>query len=282
MTMRLLAIYRSATYSPGRHKNNDAAIMDATVEKLEANGWSVERLGERDVEAGIIPDADLYLNMCQGSAASAHLLDLEERGACILNRPSSVLGCHRHRLVRTLDAAGLPFPLTVMLPTVDAPLFETDLPEGDFWVKRGDVHAQEAADVVRTSRNALASVLQSFGDRGVKQVAVQAHVSGPVLKFYGVGDGSFFHAFREDGRPVDGDTVDLNVLRRLAVSAARAVGVRVFGGDAVVPSRTRPMLVDLNDWPSFAPVRDAAATAIAQLAEESAMQRTSVTPRSNR
>ena len=220
--------------------------------------------------------------MCQGSAASAHLLALEERGACIINRPSSVLGCHRHRLVRTLDAAALPFPLTVMLPTADAPLFETELPDGDFWVKRGDVHAQEAADVVRTSRDDLAAVLASFGARGVKQVAVQAHVPGPVLKFYGVGDGSFFHAFREDGRPVDGDTVDLNVLRRLAVAAARAVGVRVFGGDAVVPSRTRPMLVDLNDWPSFAPVRDAAATAIAALAEESALQRTPVSPRSNR
>ncbi len=113
-------------------------------------------------------------------------------------------------------------------------------------------------------------------------VAVQAHVPGGLVKFYVVGDGSFFHAFREDGRPVDGDTVDLNVLRRLAVAAARAVGVRVFGGDAVVPSRTRPMLVDLNDWPSFAPVRDAAATAIAQLAESSAMYGTSATPRSIR
>jgi hypothetical protein len=273
MTMRVLAIYRSATYSPGRHRNNDAAIMDATTARLADNGWSIERLGERDVEAGIIPDADLYLNMCQGSLASAHLLELEERGACILNRPSAVLGCHRHRLVRTLDASALPFPLTVMLPTIEAPLFETDLPEGDFWVKRGDVHAQEAADVVRTRHDQLASVLAEFGDRGVKQVAVQAHVPGPVVKFYGVGDGSLFHAFREDGRPVDGDTVDLNVLRRLAFAAARAVGLSVFGGDAVVPSRSRPTLVDLNDWPSFAPVREEAATAIAQLAEASVTQR---------
>ena len=273
MTMRVLAIYRSATYSPGRHRNNDAAIMDATTARLAENGWAVERLGERDVEAGIIPDADLYLNMCQGSAASMHLLDLEERGACILNRPSTVLGCHRHRLVRTLDASGLPFPLTVMLPTTDAPMFETELPDGEFWVKRGDVHAQQATDVVRTSRDELASVLAGFGARGVKQVAVQAHVPGPVLKFYGVGDGSLFHAFREDGRPVDSDTVDLNVLRRLAFAAARAVGLSVFGGDAVVPSPTHPTLVDLNDWPSFAPVRQEAAAAIAQLAEASAMQR---------
>lgn len=273
MTMRVVALYRSSTYSPGRHRNNDAAIMDATTERLAENGWSVERVGESDVEAGIIPDADLYLNMCQGRAGSVRLLDLEDRGACIVNRPSSVLGCHRHRLVRTLDASGLPFPVTVMLPTTAAPLFETDLPDGDFWVKRGDVHAQEAADVVRTSRDGLATVLAAFGDRGVKQVAVQAHVPGPVLKFYGVGDGSLFHAFREDGRPVDGDTVDLYSLRHLAFAAARAVGLTVFGGDAVVPSRTHPVLVDLNDWPSFAPVREEAAAAIAQVAESSVLQR---------
>ena len=274
MTMKAVAIYRSSTYSPGRHKNNDAAIMDATASRLEESGWSVERIGEGDVEAGVIPDGDLYLNMCQGSAASMQLLALEESGARILNRPSAVLGCHRHRLVRTLDASGLPFPETVLLPTHDAPLFETDLPDGDVWVKRGDVHAQEAADVVRTSRDELPPVIASFANRGVRQVVVQAHVSGPVLKFYGVGDGSLFHAYREDGRAVDGDTVDIPSLRNLAFSAARAVGLTVFGGDAVVPTRTHPMLVDLNDWPSFAPVRDQAATAIAQLARTPVMQRT--------
>ena len=270
---KLVAIYRSSTYSPGRHKNNDVAIMDAATTRLEEAGWSIERIGEGDVEAGIVPDADLYLNMCQGSVASTRLLALEESGARILNRPSAVLGCHRHRLVRTLYGSGLPFPETVLLPTHDAPLFETELPEGDVWVKRGDVHAQEAADVVRTSRDALESVIDTFAARGVKQVAVQAHVAGPVLKFYGVGDGSLFHAFREDGRPVDADTVDVPTLRRLAFAAARAVGLSVFGGDAVVPTRTNPMLVDINDWPSFAPVREQAAEAIAHLAGAPIMQR---------
>jgi hypothetical protein len=273
MTMRVVAIYRSATYSPGRHRSNDAAIMDATTARLAERGWSIERLGEGDVEAGIIPDADLYLNMCQGPNASARLLDLEASGARMFNTPSSVLGCHRHHLVPALEASGLSFPTTVILPTSDAPLSATDLPDGDFWVKRGDVHAQQASDVVRTSRELLPEALRTFGARGVRQVAVQAHVAGPVLKFYGVGDGSFFHAFREDGRPVDGDTVDINALRRLAFAAARVVGLRVFGGDAVVASRTAPVLVDLNDWPSFAPVREHAATAIARLAGAAIMQR---------
>ncbi|HEY4099528.1 MAG TPA: hypothetical protein VGM20_01475 [Gemmatimonadales bacterium] len=267
MTMRLVAIYRSATFSPGRHRSNDAAIMDATTEQMALRGWSVERLGEGDVEAGIIPDADLYLNMCQGSAASGELLDLEASGARILNRPSSVLGCHRHHLVRTIEDSGLPFPATAMLSTAEWNL--DDVPDGELWVKRGDVHAQQATDVVKVARHDLPRALQVFADRGVVDVAVQAHVPGPVVKFYGVGDGSLFHAFREDGRPVDADTVDIRALRSTAFAAARAVGLGIFGGDAVIAARTRPVLIDLNDWPSFAPVRDEAATAIADYADAS-------------
>jgi hypothetical protein len=41
------------------------------------------------------------------------------------------------------------------------------------------------------------------------------------------------------------------------------VGLDVFGGDVAVPEPSRPVLIDLNDWPSFAPIRARAARAIA-------------------
>jgi hypothetical protein len=272
VTMQVVAIYRSASYSPGRHRSNDSAIMDATTDRLAANGITVERLGEGDVEAGIVPAAELYLNMCQGAAASRQLLDIEAAGIPIINRASSVLGCHRHRLIATMQQAAIPFPATALMGTAAGPHPEWST-ASDLWVKRGDVHAQEAADVVRTTGDQVGAVLAAFHTRGVQRVAIQQHVEGPVLKFYGVGDGSLFHAFREDGRPVDGDTVDLRVLRAVAVRAARAVGLQVFGGDAVVPHRTAPVLVDLNDWPSFAPIRDLAADAIAAVAMSALVQR---------
>jgi len=37
----------------------------------------------------------------------------------------------------------------------------------------------------------------------------------------------------------------------------------VFGGDVAFPEPDRPVLIDINDWPSFAPFRDEAARAIA-------------------
>jgi hypothetical protein len=37
----------------------------------------------------------------------------------------------------------------------------------------------------------------------------------------------------------------------------------VFGGDVAVPDPDAPVLIDINDWPSFAAVRSRAAEAIA-------------------
>jgi len=49
----------------------------------------------------------------------------------------------------------------------------------------------------------------------------------------------------------------------------------VFGGDVAFPQPDAPVLIDLNDWPSFAPVRVAAAAAIAGYIDEQSLQRTS-------
>ena len=94
---RLVALYRSPTYSPEAHRRNDTAILDDTVIELEQRGWSVTRSGESDVAAGRLPVAELYVNMCQGPAASERLLQLVPREAIAVNPPDSVLNCHRHR-----------------------------------------------------------------------------------------------------------------------------------------------------------------------------------------
>ena len=49
----------------------------------------------------------------------------------------------------------------------------------------------------------------------------------------------------------------MGALRRLGEDAAAAAGLDVFGGDVIVGSSGELTLIDLNDWPSFAPCRDA-------------------------
>lgn len=269
---RLVALYRSPTYSPHAHRQNDTAILDATVDGLERRGWDVVRTGERDVAAGRLPPADVYVNMCQGPAASERLLDLVPKAALAVNPPESVLNCHRHRLVAKMAAAGLAFPRTLIVPTADP---QTVMPlvhqlNGDgrpVWVKRGDVHAETSADVVATKESGVRDAISAFARRGVSRVALQAHVPGPIVKFYAVADGRFFSWYAADGGG-SSFAVSEESLRRLVFAAARAVGLEVFGGDVAFPTPDAPVLIDLNDWPSFAPVRAAAATAIAAYVDE--------------
>jgi len=135
------------------------------------------------------------------------------------------------------------------------------------WVKRGDVHAETSADVVSSKESGVTDAIAAFARRGVARVALQAHVPGPIVKFYAVADGRFFSWY-----PADGGRVEIaeQRLRELVFAAARAVGLEIFGGDVAFPTPDDPVLIDLNDWPSFAPVRVDAAAAIAAYIDDKA------------
>jgi glutathione synthase/RimK-type ligase-like ATP-grasp enzyme len=280
---RVVALFRDPAYSPSRHLRNDRAILEGVLERLRRRGgWRVARITERTVAGGRLPDGDLYLNMCQGPAASEQIRALLPAGAPCLNAPEAVLACHRHRLVPRLQAARVPFPATVVLDTHTAdPLHAVaGLPRGigdPVWVKRGDVHAQRPDDVVAASWPDLSSALAAFAGRGIRRAAVQTHVPGPVVKFYSVRGGQFFYWYPAEGGTTAGLNAGCDGLQALAERAARALDLAVYGGDAVL-TPNGPVLIDLNDWPSFAPVRAAAAAAIARYAHRYALERSPCSP----
>lgn len=264
---RALAIYRDRSYSPLQHLSNDRAILDRTSAELEAQGWQVESVEERAVTGRQLPPADLYLNMAQGRAASEALVVAEYRGGRFFNRPSSVLRCHRHRLVTTLLASGLPFPDTILVRTdqrVEPAALQRFFGVEPVWLKRGGVHAEQESDVRRLPIEAVPYGLRELAARGIRIAALQRHIEGPVVKFYGVGGGVLFVAYVAGTKaPVPPELASLALLRTLAVRAAARLRLDIFGGDFVIDAAGRPTLIDCNDWPSFAPVRDAAARAIA-------------------
>ncbi len=266
---QLVAIYRSPSYSPLQHRVNDTAILDATVARLEGQGWRATKTTERDVEQGLLPAAELYLNMCQGSLAAEQLMPLESDGVVVVNRPSSALNCHRYRLVKRLGDSMLSFPRTLILAS-SAPLpppaqLKALSPDHQkVWVKRGDVHAERPEDVVASPLERAGAAIEAFRRRGIPWVALQEHIPGPVVKFYGVTDGRFFNWYGSDaGFAGERPAVDENRLKALAFEAAAILGLEVFGGDVAFPEPDRPVLIDINDWPSFAPFREEAAGAIA-------------------
>lgn len=266
--MRVIGVYREARFSPGK-VDVDAAILDAVLAELARRGWRVATVDGAELEphSPAPPAADLILAMCQSQAALTWLDRAQRAGAVVINPAAAIRACYRDRMGAILQAAGVPTPPGRLVETGLNPelaataLADFDLARGLF-VKRGDMHALVADDVTRVDTlSALLQQLRRLADRAVTRAYLQAAVAGKVVKFYGVSPGYFQIAGRSE-------ELDFNTTRALAQAAQRgatALGLEVWGGDAVVDANGF-QLIDFNDWPSFAAVRVSAALAIADRA----------------
>ncbi len=247
----LFGVRREPEFSPGRVED-DAAILDRTRDALAVRGVSM-RLGDAAEVATAPPDA--VLAMCQSDPA---LAALDRCTAPVINAPAAIRACFRHETVARLAATDVPFPPTRVVATNSAEhANDIGLP---CWVKRGDVHAMTTSDVVFAgTASDVRAALADFAARGIARAALQTHVAGTVVKFYGVVDGRFFRCY------TDAATIPAPIARlwEAAQAGALALGLEIFGGDLVVGDDGRAILVDVNDWPSFARCRDEAADAIA-------------------
>ncbi|HEY2139729.1 MAG TPA: hypothetical protein VGH00_06605 [Chthoniobacterales bacterium] len=258
---RLLGLYREKQYSPGRHQSNDALLLDQIAHRLREREFSVDLMTLDDAN-GTRHEAALVFSMCQGRSALEDLARWEEEGARIINSPRAALNTHRDRLPALMVEARIPFPQTHLVNTNEsADPRSLDL-DGGIWLKRGDVHASVTADVQWIdSPERLAAGLADFSRRGIAVAALQAHRAGDEIKFYGVAGGAFFHWFYS-GNPRK-HPFDFSELQNLGNKAAVAAGLDIFGGDVIVSEAGELTLIDLNDWPSFAPSRERASYAIA-------------------
>jgi hypothetical protein len=143
-------------------------------------------------------------------------------------------------------------------------------PVTSVWIKRYDFHATETQDVMyAASEEGWRDALRGFAKRGIPFVVAQEHVPGDLVKFYGVRneslsvDSNWFEWFYHRDKGMLGHAFEVSALRRAAFGAAAALGLEIFGGDAIIQSNGEPVIVDINAWPSYARFREGAARAIA-------------------
>jgi glutathione synthase/RimK-type ligase-like ATP-grasp enzyme len=262
--MHFLGIKRKSEFSPN-HVVSDFMIFEKTAQALEAMGATVSRTDEAELkETDSVPP--LIFSMVQGPTGADKLAKIEDRtGALVINSAHAVLNCYRVNMVRLLPAAKVPFPQSRIVDTCDR--HEPDFGEATaLWIKRGDVHAVHQEDVALAhGPDEALELLQEFRQRGIAQAILQEHLKGATVKFYGVrgGEGeAFFHWFATEGTPVPFDEAKL---RKMADDSAQAMGLYVYGGDVIVREDASMVVIDVNDWPSFGPVRDKASEKIARL-----------------
>jgi len=257
---RFIGITREHVFSPGR-VDDDSAILHAVAGCLRERGHEVLVISGDDEQWPDAAATCAVFAMCQGPRALARLQRWHAQRVRIVNTPEAILNCQRHRTVAALSDSEIPFPDSVLLPTAAAPQLPVWVEHSGAWIKRGDVHATQADDVIFVRDAAAASdALRALRQRDIASALVQRHVPGMVLKFYGVRR-RFFRCLPSDGVQL-GETV-LERVGALGERAAQVLELEVFGGDCILTAGGELVLIDLNDWPSYAACRAAAAEEIA-------------------
>ncbi len=264
--MKALGIYRELQNSPNR-ESDDALILKAVMDQLSILKTECVLMTPEEFDTADVKGFDLIVPMCETYPRLMRLKKIEaETGVVVVNPADSVLGCYRTRMLPAFEkTAGLSWPASEIRSTATAgraPAFEA---ERGWWLKRGDVHNTCTYDVVFAKDWAEADrIRREFQSREIKDMVVQRHEDGDLIKFYGVGPGQWFTWFYHDPSTARRLPFEIEDLAQQAELAAAAVKVEVFGGDAIVTPEGKIFIIDINSWPSFARVRNEAAVQIAR------------------
>jgi hypothetical protein len=262
-----VGILREPAHSPGRVED-DAAIMRCVGDAMMERGFSVELIAADAVDEA--PPANLFV-MCERGTVLDRLAAMEKSGSIVVNSPAAIRNTYRHRMVELFARHHVASPMSWIV-AADA---NTSRPADCAWIKRYDFHATQRDDVMyAASETGWREVLRRFADRGIPFVIAQEHVSGDLVKFYGVRnsagtkDANWFQWFYHRDKGMLGHVFDPARLSEAALHAAAALDLEIFGGDAVIKADGEPKIIDLNAWPSYALYRDRAAQAIADCLTE--------------
>ena len=279
--MTLLGVSRGSEFSPNM-ADNDKAIFCSVADELRSAGVEVECMSERDfVRTASEKGIDYFrryvgiFNMMRHPESVALLSKISEQlNVSAVNSAEGLNNCRRDRLSAKLKESGMPSPCEQVV-ALDSEVVELPSLAFPYWMKRGDGCAQVREDVVYvdsvlTAQNAI----DSFKSREVASVVASEHLSGDLVKFYGVEGTDFFDwGYASDGHSkfgleaingkARGFEFNVAALKRISDEAARVLDVPVYGGDCVVSEDGTIRLIDFNDWPSFSRCRIEASKAIA-------------------
>ncbi len=274
--IKIAAIMRAGAYSPN-HIGNDAAILNAVTEQLRKRGCEVNIYSEEQFINGNVKE-NIIVNMCRERRSIDLLQKLEDEGRLVINSGHGIENCTRERMTRILMGHNIPYPDSLMVDTDE--VVKSKLIKAGFtrcWIKRGDFHAMHKEDVsyVRHPEEAQ-EVLQEYFLRGIKRAVINKHLVGDLIKFYGVSGSRFFYWFYpfDEGHSKYGHEAingksqglefDKDRMREICQHASDVLDVKIYGGDCIISPEGDIRIIDFNDWPSFAPCRDAAAPHIAK------------------
>lgn len=283
----LAGVRRENKFSPN-HVGNDAAIFNLSVSFLRERGYVVNEYDESEFVSSHVKEKVIF-NMSRSEAAIRKLQQLENEGCVVINSGYGIENCTREKMTRLLIQNHVPYPESLIVETSSSII--TLLQEKGMqqcWLKRGDFHAIHKEDVsfARHPQEAQ-GILQEYAMRGIGRAVINRHLAGDLIKFYGVRGTDFFYWFypfdlhhskfgyEQINGKATGIPFSVDEMREICSDAAKVLNVHIYGGDCIISPDGEIRIIDLNDWPSFAPCREKAAPYIG-LAIEQVIKNTSV------
>ena len=274
--IKIAGVMRAGAYSPN-HIGNDAAIFNMAADELRKRGFVVNVYSEEQFRNEEITE-EVVMAMCREQESIAKLQNLEKSGKLVINSGFGIENCTRERMTRLLLGNNIPYPESLIVNTNEK--VKPDLEKNDMqqvWIKRGDFHAMHKEDVSYCRHPEEAQeVLHEYFYRGIKRAVINRHLTGDLVKFYGVSGQKFFYWFYpfDEGHSKYGHEAingksrgipfDEERMREICQKASDILDVKIFGGDCIIDPDGSIRIIDFNDWPSFAPCRKKAAPAIAK------------------
>lgn len=228
----------------------DFAIATEVGKRLQQKGINVKMLKQLRFSK----KPDLIFSMARNPKTLKTLQVLEKK-IPVINSPTAVLDClNRVKTYKLLLDKGIPLPKTQFVET--RKLFNKF--NNKIVLKRGNTHGMKGDSAIIENTEQYNQTIESFLKKKTKTTIVQAFVLGRDLKFYGIGD----QVFLPDKQGLT--KKQLMKIEQIVSKTGKLTSLKVYGGDLMI-TRDKIFLLDINDWPTFSPIRDLAAEKISDL-----------------
>ena len=272
-------VSRSHVFSPNSVQR-DEAIFKAVLRELKEQGEDFCCISEDELIAdpAILLEADSYgapkvISMGRDVRTLRILERSEAMGFTVSNAPSALLADNRIQIDAVMDELGL--GMKSLGTTTDVEKIEKEIGY-PLWIKTAETSTKNIDDVrFINNKETLQKALSEFESKSGNEWILCEHIEGDLIKFYGVeGTDFFFWMYptqksdfskygkeKHNGKPRGYGFSEENLKESLD-EAAEALGMYIYGGDAVVRPDGSIVVVDFNDFPSFASCCRTAAEAI--------------------
>lgn len=267
----IIGVSRGCKYSPN-HVDNDAAIFNIVTQALIQSDCKVSTYTEQEFVTKEITGSIIF-DMARDKSTLDRLKRLEDEGALVINSAYGIDSCVHKTMTELLIQNKIPHPKSIFLSS-DKTYPGTFFP---CWFKRAESHALVKEDVAYATNQEQANVImKDFQERGIPEAVINEHLQGDLIKFYGVKDTDFFYWFYPDScshskfglekinGKAKGYPFNLDILKKYSDQISGLLNVPIYGGDCIVLPSGEIVIIDFNDWPSFARCREKAGIKIAE------------------